>query len=73
MGWGHSRHRRHLLFFDATTLDNDDIITKVEDSPTYLRDKQMLNKIKQSIVTDGSVNVPDAFEAPKETPDVITF
>ncbi|NCC09185.1 MAG: cell division protein FtsZ [Bacteroidia bacterium] len=42
-----NRHkRRHVYLFNAEDLDNDDIIAMIDDSPTYLRDKTTLKKIK---------------------------
>ena len=39
IGTRNLRKRRHIYLFNAEDLDNDDIIAMVEDSPTYLRDK----------------------------------
>jgi cell division protein FtsZ len=41
-----SRRRRQIYIFSAEDLDNDDIITAVEDSPTFSRDKSTLSKIQ---------------------------
>lgn len=40
------RKRRHIYLFNMEDLDNDDIIAMVEDSPTYMRDKTTLTKIR---------------------------
>jgi len=40
------RKRRHLFLFSPDDLDNDDIIAMVEETPTYMRDKTTLSKIK---------------------------
>lgn len=40
------RKRRHLFLFAPDDLDNDDIIAMVEETPTYMRDKTTLGKIK---------------------------
>ena len=40
------RKRRHIYLFNTEDLDNDDIIAMVEDSPTYMRDKTTLSKIR---------------------------
>ena len=40
------RKRRHIYLFNTEDLDNDDIIAMVEDSPTYMRDKTTLTKIR---------------------------
>ncbi|MDR0892953.1 MAG: cell division protein FtsZ [Mediterranea sp.] len=40
------RRKRNIYLFNAEDLDNDNVIDMVSDSPTYLRDKAMLNKIK---------------------------
>lgn len=39
-------HRRHIYLFSMEDLDNNDIICMVENSPTYQRDRAMLNSIK---------------------------
>ena len=38
--------RRHIYLFSPEDLDNADVVAMVENSPTYLRDKAMLNAIK---------------------------
>ena len=38
--------RRHIYLFNPEDMDNADIISMVENSPTYLRDKSTLNSIK---------------------------
>ena len=45
---GNKQHmkKRHLFIFSIDELDNNDVISSVEESPTYLRDKATLNKIR---------------------------
>ena len=52
------RKRKHLYIFNAEDLDNEDIIAMVEDSPTYLRDKTTLNKIR----TKSALEEADAID-----------
>ena len=42
---GNEPKKRHLYIFKPDTLDDDDIIANVEDSPTYQRDRSTLNRI----------------------------
>ena len=46
IGKSNVHKRRHIYLFNSEDLDNDDIIAMIEDSPTYLRDKATLTKIK---------------------------
>ena len=54
------RKRRHIYLFNAEDLDNDDIIAMVEDSPTYLRDKTTLTKIKTKAALEEEAAAEDA-------------
>ena len=40
------RSRRHIYIFNTEDLDNDDIIAMVESTPTYLRNKTTIDKIR---------------------------
>lgn len=44
--------KRHLYIFSPEDLDNDDIISSVEMSPTYQRDKATLEKIRSKAVVE---------------------
>ncbi len=61
--------RRHIYLFNSEDLDNDDIIAMVEDSPTYLRDKTALSKIK----TKANLEEETATEEASGQNRVITF
>ena len=61
--------RRHSYIFNADDLDNDDIISMVEDSPTYLRDKTTLKKIK----TKATIEEEAMTEEIIDNNGVITF
>lgn len=50
MGWANKR--LYSFIFDKNTIDNDDVIFKVTESPTYLRDKQEYTRIKQGAHID---------------------
>ncbi len=62
--------RRHLYIFSPEDLDNDDIISMVEMSPTYQRDKATLDSICSKAVVEA-----EGFEdaASDENSRVITF
>lgn len=61
--------RRHIYIFSAEDLDNDDIIAMVEDSPTYLRDKTTLSKIKAKAAMEEEAATEEAMDSS----GVITF
>lgn len=45
-GGSKQRKRRHIYIFSAEDLDNEDIIAMVENTPTYLRNKTTIDKIR---------------------------
>lgn len=45
-GGNKQRKRRHIYIFSAEDLDNEDIIAMVESTPTYLRNKTTIDKIR---------------------------
>ena len=57
------------IFFNTEDLDNDDIIAMVEDSPTYMRDKTTLTKIRTKAALEEEV----ATEEATDDNGVITF
>ena len=63
------RSRRHIYIFNTEDLDNDDIITMIEESPTYTRDKTKLLKIKTKAALEEEV----AMEEATDNDGVITF
>ncbi|MCD7900995.1 MAG: cell division protein FtsZ [Bacteroides sp.] len=63
-----NQKRRQIYLFNPDELANDEVIALVENTPTYLRDKITLNKIKSAASRSGF-----ASEESNETPDVITF
>ena len=54
------RKRRHIYIFNPEDLDNADIISMVESSPTYLRDKSTLSTIKTKAATEGQLATEEA-------------
>ena len=69
IGTRNLRKRRHIYLFNAEDLDNDDIIAMVEDSPTYLRDKTTLGKIKAKAALEEEIATEEAID----DSGVITF
>ena len=69
IGTRNLRKRRHIYLFNAEDLDNDDIIAMVEDSPTYLRDKTTLGKIKANAALEEEIATEEAID----DSGVITF
>ena len=68
-GGSKQRKRRHIYIFSAEDLDNEDIIAMVEDSPTYLRDKTTLGKIKAKAALEEEIATEEAID----DSGVITF
>lgn len=60
--------RRHIYLFTPQELDADEIISQVENSPTYLRDKAALRAIRNL-----SAQQETATETPAEEGGVISF
>ena len=56
------RKRRHIYLFNTEDLDNDDIIAMVEDSPTYMRDKTTLTKIRTKAALEEEVATEEALK-----------
>ena len=54
--------KRHIFLFNPDELDNNDIISNVEESPTYQRDKATYNKIR----TQTTEQEEDISEQPAE-------
>lgn len=46
------KKRRHIYLFNPEDLDNEEIISSVESSPTYQRDKVTLEKIRNKAVAN---------------------
>ena len=64
--------RRHIYLFTPEDMDNNDIIALVENSPTYQRDKVILNTIKQKAEDARNQALANAQETDIE-PEEITF
>ena len=66
------RKRRHIYIFNPEDLDNADIISMVESSPTYLRDKSTLSTIKTKAATEGQLATEEA-QGGEDLGGIITF
>lgn len=55
---GHKK-RRHIYLFNPEDLDNEEVISAIESSPTYQRDKATLEKIKAKAVVTEMPVVPE--------------
>lgn len=58
------KHRPQIFLFNFDELDNEDVILAVENTPTYLRTKQMLGGIKRigspnKMQNDDETSAPD--------------
>lgn len=66
------KHRPHIYIFTPDTLDNEDVILAVENTPTYKRTRQMLDDIRNT----GSGNKddkPSTDEQADTVPGIISF
>lgn len=65
--------RRHIYIFNPEDMDNTDIISMVENSPTYLRDKSTLATIKIKAEEAGMLATEEAQDTENGNGNVITF
>jgi len=63
------KKRRHIYIFNPEDLDNEDIISAVETSPTYQRDKATLEKIK----TKATINESAIISEKEDSSNIISF
>ncbi|MDY6240648.1 MAG: cell division protein FtsZ [Prevotella sp.] len=68
---GSHKRRPHIFLFNESSLDNDDIILAVENTPTYKRTRQMLEDIRHQANGIDNDNGQDDKNDP--TPGVISF
>lgn len=67
-----SKRRRHIYIFSPEDLDNAELVTMVEESPTYQRDKATLNSFKHKAEQAHIDTVEDLQESGNED-GVISF
>ncbi len=58
-GRAHRTRRRHLYLFSSADLDHADVVSMMENSPTYLRDKATLNAIRDRAERDRQAYTGD--------------
>ena len=68
-----ARRRRHIFIFLPDELDNEDIIARVEETPTYRRTKDELAQIRNTTepmgaAFNGEANQPEVTERPNTEP-----
>ncbi|MCR4810784.1 MAG: cell division protein FtsZ [Prevotella sp.] len=63
------KRRPNIYIFSADDLDNDDVISAVEQTPTYSRSREVLN----SIGNQNNAPEPPHNDQPEATQSVITF
>ena len=68
---GSHKRRPHIFLSNESSLDNDDIILAVENTPTYKRTRQMLEDIRHQANGIDNDNAQDDKNDP--TPGVISF
>ncbi len=65
------KRRPHIFIFSQKDLDNEDVILKVEDTPTYKRTRQMLEDIHNQ--TNGAEDDKDTDDRDSKVQGVISF
>ncbi|MBQ9355980.1 MAG: cell division protein FtsZ, partial [Prevotella sp.] len=65
----HYKRRPNIYIFTAEDLDNDNVISAVEQTPTYKRTKEVLASIGNQNTTPEATR----YEQPDTTPGVISF
>ena len=71
---GTKTKRRHNIFiFDSESLDNDNVIIKVEDTPTYLRSKKCLDDIRNEAKGNTTQETKPETNNSDNTPGIISF
>ena len=67
------KRRPHIYLFHPEDLDNDNVIAKVEDTPTYKRTKEILESINSLSNIQVIKPEPVVEEAKDSTPGTIKF
>ena len=71
---GTKTKRRHNIFiFDSESLDNDNVIIKVEDTPTYIRSKKCLDDIRNEAKGNTTQETKPETNNSDNTPGIISF
>ena len=71
---GTKTKRRHNLFiFDSESLDNDNVIIKVEDTPTYIRSKKCLDDIRNEAKGNTTQETKPETNNSDNAPGIISF
>lgn len=71
---GTKTKRRHNIFiFDSESLDNDNVIIKVEDTPTYIRSKKRLDDIRDEAKGNTTQETKPETNNSDNTPGIISF
>jgi cell division protein FtsZ len=66
------KHRPHVYIFSPDTLDNEDVILAVENTPTYKRTRQMLDDIRNT-GSGHKDDKPATDEQSDTVPGIISF
>lgn len=56
------KRRPHIFIFRQEDLDNDDVISDVEQTPTYKRTRQVIDEIRNKAAGDSTKNVSETKE-----------
>ena len=67
------KRRPHIYLFHSEDLDNDNVIAKVEDTPTYKRTKEILENINSLSNVKTYTPEPVVEESQDSSPGTIRF
>lgn len=67
------RRRPNIFIFNEESLNNDEVILEVEDTPTYKRSKPRLNEIKAKANGNTLAPTPEKKEESGSAPGIISF
>lgn len=71
---GTKTKRRHNIFiFDSESLDNDNVIIKVEDTPTYIRSKKCIDDIRNEAKGNTTQETKPETNNSDNAPGIISF
>ena len=68
-----TKRRRNIFIFDSESLDNDNVIIKVEDTPTYIRSKKCLDDIRNEAKGNTTQETKPETSNSDNTPGIISF
>jgi cell division protein FtsZ len=68
-----SKHRPNIFIFGVDDLDNEDVISQVESTPTFQRTKELLKVISSGKSDNINANTEDNIKDKEDISGTITF